>query len=899
MFTHLHTHSNYSFLEGADRMEDLCRAARKRGMNALALTDTHGLYGAVRFQQIAQAMGMEPILGAEIKTQTAQAVLLAKNGTGYTNLCRALSARHLEEDFSLEGSLNKSREGLIVLSRSLPLLEALGKEGGTEDLYLELTAEVSRRDFLKLTHNSGIRPVATQDVHFVHPDGFGRHRLLRAIALNTTLSRIPKEELADPKAWLKSPEEMAALFPNCPEALENTSQIAEACRFRLNLNTLIFPDLEVSSKGKSFDTLRQLAYQGAQKRCGALSDRVRSRLEYELKIICDMGFSDYFLVVHDIVGQSIRTCGRGSAAASLVAYALGITHVDPIRHDLFFERFLNMGRKDPPDIDVDFAWDERDQILAYVFKKYGNSRSAMVSNHVCFKTRSALREIAKVYGLPDDEISSVTQKRSRMWFQADSSEGPRHPMFHKADFPDPWPEIIRLAQELQGFPRNLSVHCGGVVVVPDGLDHYVPRQMSAKGVQIIQWEKDQAEEAGLVKIDLLGNRSLAVIREALKAIDENYGVKIAYDTWNPIDDPDTQELIKKGDTMGVFYVESPAMRQLQKKAQMGDFDHLVIHSSIIRPAANEFIRQYLIRLKGEPYQPLHPLLADILKDTYGIMVYQEDVSKTAIALAGFSPAEADELRKILSKKHNEKRLADIEAQFVQGAQKNQIPKETIDAIWRMILSFQGYSFCKPHSASYAMVSYKSAYLRAHFPAEFMAAVISNQGGYYSTFAYISEARRMGLEVLLPDINESQRQYTGKNKKLRVGLMQLTGLESGLIESLLEARGKGMFCSFDDFLCRVKGDPAQVKILIKAGAFDRIEPKRTRPELIWQLVFWNAAKKNGKTKALSLFDTHPGPAPQRAPDYDLETILRQEQEVLGFLISWHPLDLYRDQLRKCS
>src|SRR5437867_4794217 len=347
----------------------------------------------------------------------------------------------------------------------------------------------------------------------------------------------------------------------------------------------------------------------------------------------------------------------------------------------------------------------------------------------------------------------------------------------------PWPEILEAAARLDGFPRHLSVHCGGVVIAPDGVERHVPVERAAKGVRVIQWEKDQAEEAGLVKIDLLGNRSLSVIRDACAAVRAAGGPDLPYGAFDPIDDPRTQELMRDGDTMGVFYVESPAMRQLQQKTRRGDFEHLVIHSSMIRPAANDYIREYVRRLRGGSHTSLHPILDEVLVETHGIMCYQEDVAKVAMRMAGFSTVEADGLRKVLSRKWPGKRLEDYRRQFFEGARSRGVGAEVARRVWDMILSFSGYSFCKPHSASYALVSFQSCFLKAHYPAEFIAAVISNQGGYYSTFAYVSEARRMGLRVLLPDVNESEKEYAGVTRApqapggrggVRVGLRRVRG-----------------------------------------------------------------------------------------------------------------------------
>jgi error-prone DNA polymerase len=460
-----------------------------------------------------------------------------------------------------------------------------------------------------------------------------------------------------------------------------------------------------------------------------------------------------------------------------------------------------------------------------------------------------------------------------------------------------------------------------VVIDPERIRDRVPVMTAAKGVPIIQWEKDQAEDAGLVKIDLLGNRSLAVIRDALRAVAASTGRVIDYDTWSPLDDPDTQALLARGETLGVFYVESPAMRQLQRKAGTGDFEHLVIHSSMIRPAANRYIREYLRRLKGGAYEPLHPALAESLAETHGIMCYQEDVTKAAMELAGFDAVDGDGLRKALSQKRPVKPLKAYRARFYEGARARGVEPKVIDEIWEMILSFAGYSFCKPHSASYALVSFKSAYLRAHYPAEFLAAVISNQGGYYATFAYVSEAKRMGLRVLPPDVNASARAWTGRGRTIRTGLMQLRGLRAEALEALLAERERGgPYRSLADLLARTGIDAGDARILVKAGCLDSIAAGRTRPGLLWELLLaergaagrgrGGIGRGRARTGPGSALEAGRGPrgeaapdlfprverAVPRVPDYDEDTLLRHEVESLGFLLSRHPLALYERALR---
>ena len=898
MFVHLHVHSNHSFCRGANRIEELVDAALARGMTTMALTDTNGVYGLVWFLQYAAERGLRPIAGAEVQAEDGRAVLLSSDRAGYATMGRIISRRHLDPGFSLKEELLREREHLVVLSDTLPLLEALAAQNGTSQLYVELNDPLTETGLVGFSRRSGIPPVATNDVHFVDPSDFPMHRLLRAIALNTCLSRIPAGELAGEDRWFKPEEQMARRYPHLPEALENSGRIAEGCSADTGIGAPVFPSFETPDGSDAYDYLREQCYRGAERRYGELSDSVVKRLEHELAIIRDKGFASYFLVVQDIVRQSARTCGRGSAAASLVAYCLGITHVEPITHNLFFERFLNEGRSDPPDIDIDFPWDERDAVLDYVFQKYGADRTAMIANHVGFRARAAVREVAKVYGLPEAEIKAVTQRMGYYWSIRHLPEFVAHdPVYKDMDLKEPWLEIVRLAVKLDGYPRNMSVHCGGVVIVPDRVDCHVPVEPAPKGVRIIQWEKDQAEDAGLVKIDLLGNRSLAVIRDALAAIHENYGVTIDYETWDPTTDSMTQDLIRRGDTVGVFYVESPAMRQLQQKCGRGDFDHLVIHSSIIRPAANKYIREYVRRLRGGAYEPLHPIMGEVLKETHGIMVYQEDVSRIAMAMAGFSAVDADLLRKILSKKRAGRRLEDYKEMFYRGAAGRGVSRAVADEVWEMIMSFAGYSFCKPHSASYALVSYKSCYLRAHYPAEFIAAVLTNQGGYYSPFAYVSEARRMGLKVLLPDVNGSRKEYYGKDRLVRVGLMQVKGLREAGLEALLEARKVRPFTSLEDFLCRVDIDPSDTRLLIRAGAMDSIARGATRPAMIWKTLAWHAARAGRNAAERSLFpELEPVPAPS-VPEYSERTILEHELETLDFLISRHPLMLYREPLSR--
>jgi error-prone DNA polymerase len=896
-FVHLHVHSEYSAMRGVSSLETLCRSARRSGFSAIALTDTNGLYGAVRFVGAAREHGLRSILGAELTAHDRRALLLVKTPEGYASLCRLLSERHTEPSFDFLAAVSRFRSGLIVATDDESALRTWAAQG-RDDVYVELTPGPLMHHTLQLSRRLGLPPVATNRVYCSRPEEFATHRLLRAIALNTTLSRLPNEECVSPAQWLVPAARMALDFPHAQDALENTVRIAEACHTDWRFGDTIFPAFRRLNDEEAFVLLKEKTYDGALGRYGSLSREIRERIEKELTVIREKRFAHYFLVVDEIVRQAPRTCGRGSVAASIVSYCLQITHVDPLKHHLFFERFLNPGRKDPPDIDIDFPWDERDPILTWVFQQYGERQAAMVANQNSLGFRAAIRETAKVYGIPAAEITSVaariTRQKDLLYFaEAPTNEQWVHRLCRALILNAPWPEILAHALRAQNHFRHLSMHCGGVVIVPDDIRRYVPVEFTVKRLPVIQWEKDQTEEAGLVKIDLLGNRSLAVIRDALAAVARHTGRVIDYATWDPLDDKATQDLIRCGDTIGCFYIESPATRLLLRKLWNGMppdrrtsadvFEYLVMVSSLVRPAAITFVNDFIRRAHGYPHTPLHPLLESILEETHGIMVYQEDVTKVAMALADFSLDDADQLRKVISKKHKHRQLHDYHQEFCRGAASHGASPATIEKIWTMIMSFAGYSFCKPHSASYAQVSFKSAYLRAHYPAEFMAAVLSNEGGFYSTFAYLSEARRMGLAILPPDVNASDWAYTGEGDRLRIGLMQVKTIPKALAMTIMAERTQGgPYVSFQDFLRRVHLEPAHARALIRAGCCDTLSGELTRPALLWRLYAGCDA------------DFGPFPIPDEYPAAQKQA---HEIESFGFLVSRHPLTRYRKPIER--
>ncbi|HDI78674.1 MAG TPA: DNA polymerase III subunit alpha [Desulfobacteraceae bacterium] len=900
-FIHLHIHSHFSEGWGTSTLDELLERAKRCKIDKFALTDTNNLCGMVEFIKGAEEKRIEPIIGSEIVHEKRRALLLVKNQKGYENLCKIISDRNCNQDFDIVSSIEAHREGLVVISDDFSLLRQL-KRHSLDDLYVELSPGYRMASCYAFSRESKIPPVATNRVYMAKKEDYYIHRILRAIYLKSALSMLSSSDTCKPHNYLIHPSKMVELFSYAPSAIKNTEKIAKICSFIPDMDKIIFPSFRGMSDENAFKLLYRLTLEGCKKRYGKITPKIKERIEYEMRIIRERRFASYFLVVWDTVRRFGISCGRGSAAASIVSYALEITHVDPIRHNLFFDRFLNTGRVDPPDIDVDFPWDQREEIIESVFTRYGSIRVALVANHNTFGARAAIREVARVFGLPEEEINRVTSRVGWDCHIKELGEGILHRPEMRGIKLDPiWKKIIKVASKIEDHFYHLSTHCGGVVIVPDEIKRYCPVQVSRKGFPVLQWEKDSVEDAGLVKIDILGNRSLAVIRDAIDMINRNYGNSLNYTSLNPLDDPETLKIFYDARTMGVFYFESPATRQVLTKVASGfsferyqkmDHFHLnVIITSIIRPASNRSIREWVLRLHGKPWDVPHPLLKPILQETLGVMVFQEQLSQAAMNLAGFDSFEADTLRKVVSKKHRHKKLRDFYERFLKGAKERGVPLKIIDEVWEMIMGFDGYSFCKPHSASYTLVAYKSAYLKAHFPAEFMAAVISNQGGYYSTYAYISEAKRMGLRVLPPCINQGQIRYTGKGDTVRVGFMQLSGLSKETQELILYDRDKrGPYKSFIEFLGRLgpKIPFHDIIILIRAGCFDGIEKDIPRSELIWKALKYYSKRRH----ALNFRGIKPG----KIVPSGLKKELRDEIEIFGFPISCHPLDLFCPYLK---
>ena len=788
-FIHLHCHSNFSLLNGTASIDDLIDQAVRHRMPALALTDCNTVSGTVEFHERAQLRGLKPVIGAEITMQDGSVVvLLVKNAQGYRNLCTLLSTVNLRDGhgrfFCRNSDLFHHKKGLILLSGGRRgRISQLAKERKTDeaarlcrlyrevlgaDFYIEMTqydnedALLNRR-LADLSHITGVPLTATNDVFLTAPSDQRIRTVLRAIANLTTVNQLT--EYISERQYLMPAGEMAKLFKRYPEAIKNTNVIADKCRFNYSFGRPVFPKLDLPEGETSYSLLWKTASEGLKTRYRPLNSDAVRRLQYELDVIHSKGFSEYFLIARDIVdfcrSKGIPCVGRGSAGDSLVSYVLGITQADPIRYNLYFERFLNPERSEPPDIDIDICWKRRGDVLNYLYNKYGHDKTAMICTFNTFQLRSALGDVGKAFGLPEDEVRRLTKSLPhRPVNYLDNAvknipECRNHPVASKI-----YKEVVEISRRIAGFPRHLSVHPGGVIIAPDGITRYTALEESGKGLVISQHDMHAIEKLGLVKMDILGVRGLSVIADCIRDVtgsstagctqrSKPSGETTGLARLNEISENDagTMRMITKGDTVGCFQLESPAVRGLLKKMLIQTVKDIIDAIAVIRPGPAEggmkdaFIRR---RAGVEKVTYVHPLLEPILKETYGVVVYQEQVLRIASVVAGFSYGEADLLRRAMTKSRNAATMKPVREKFMHGAHQNGISEKSARAIWQFLESFVGYGFNKAHSATYGILAYQSAYLKCHHPVQFMTAVVNNGGGFYSLCAYLEEARRMGI-----------------------------------------------------------------------------------------------------------------------------------------------------------
>ncbi|GIO88469.1 DNA-directed DNA polymerase [Paenibacillus faecis] len=980
-FVHLHVHSEYSLLDGAARLEDLVAKAAAFGMKALALTDHGVMYGAVPFYKLCRSHGIKPIIGCEMyftagsrkergsrKDQPIHhLILLAKNEVGYRNLMRLCSIGHLEGfhykpriDWEV---LERHKEGLVCLSACLGgevphhLLHGRLEEAKRaalryrdafgEDFYLELQDHGMPEQkkvnplLVELARETGIGLVATNDVHYLGEEDAEVQDVLICIGTGKTVEDEDRFKIGTSQLYMKSGPQMAALFPHISEALDNTAKIADKCELELTFGRHILPEFRPVPEGMTSATyLASLCERGLEERYGdqemwrdeAERAKLRERLHYELEVIGSMGFSDYFLIVWDFIAYAHRHGiavgpGRGSSAGSLVAYVLRITNVDPIKYRLLFERFLNPERVTMPDIDIDFSDERRDEVIAYVADKYGAEHVAQIITFGTMAARAAVRDVGRALNVPFGEVDKVAKLipgNLGMTIERAMKESPDLKQLY-----DTQPRVRKLldtARKVEGMPRHASTHAAGVVISRDPLTDAVPLQAGGEGTALTQYSMENLESVGLLKMDFLGLRTLSIIERCMRWIGEQTG-----DTPDfrlvPDDDPLTYEMLGNGETTGVFQLESAGMRRVLRELKPTVFEDIISVLALYRPGPMEFIPKFISGKHGQtavgyPHGDLEP----ILKDTYGIIVYQEQIMQIASRMAGFSLGEADLLRRAVSKKKREV-LDEQRGHFVAGSKAQGYREEEANAVYDMIVRFADYGFPRAHAAAYGVLAFQTAYLKAHYPVHFMAAMLTAvMGSHRKVAEYIVECRRMGITVLPPDVNESGILFTpqagapGESADLdadggdggaasslgiiRFGLAAIKNVGTQAMESILQERKERPFDSLLDFCRRVDlrvCNKRVIESLIQGGAFDALPGHRAQllamlDETVEAALKW---RKEREDLQIQLFDF------ELTPNWDIEypeipkfTATQQlelERELLGLYLSGHPLDDYEDVL----
>lgn len=956
-FVHLHTHSYYSFLEGLIDPVALASRAEEWQMPAIVLSDHAGLTGAIPFYQACLEKGVKPILGLEVDCGTPPElaasllgpggarppgvlVLLALNLGGWRSLCR-LSSQALGgiSNWLPFETLASESNNLICLTGGLAsLLDHLvhdGQNGMAEAwldalnscfpgrLYVELQKGSQIGDHFwalqlaSLAKKLNLPVVASGNSYYERPSESHLQHLVTAIRLNTAIRDLNKDVFAPPGAYLATPDEMALRFSQFPQAIEATSEIAERCNVELPLGVPHYPEIDLPSSQTSGELLRQKSYTGAMQHYGKLTMAIQQRLDHELEVIRQCGYSSLFLIMGEIIDfarrEGIPFSSRGSAASSLVAYSLGITIPDPVRLNLYFERFLNPARATPPDIDTDLCSRRRDEVIQFVYQRFGRQRVGMVGTINRFRRRSALREVSKAFGLSSQQVNElVRQLPYRGWRPSHGGSENQSPYSSLLEryTQDPYPEIFKYAAKLIGTPRHLSVHAGGIVIAPGELTDFVPTMLATKGVVVTQFDLEAIEALGLIKIDLLGIRGLSVLGDVTKALAEGnpdwIDIKVFRENKPPsaseileslpLDDEATAETVREARTIGCFQIESPGMRATLKEIQAQSVDDIMAALALYRPGplTGGLKEAFVRRHRGEEaISQLHPALAPLLSNTYGVILYQEQVLRIAHDLAGLGLADADLLRRAMSHFDPGEQMLTLKEKFIQGALAHSgVPPDIGARVWDLMAAFAGYGFPKAHAASYALVAWRAAWCKTHAPAVFMAAVLANWGGYYSQQVYLSEARRMGLDVRPPDVNHASREFSPRfiegSPVLFMGLDQVRDLTRRSQTRILREQP---FVDLDDFLTRVDPRPAEAENLAKAGALNEFG---NIPRMLRRI--YAGGWRGGQLPLFSL-TTEDNEAQEE--EWDLVQRIQAQELVLGVSVDGHPLDLYTSQAQEAG
>lgn len=956
-FTHLHVHTEYSLLDGSSKIKELVHRAKELGMDSLAITDHGVMYGAIEFYKAALAEGINPILGCEVyvapgsrfdreaakgaedDSRYHHLVLLAENDEGYQNLVKIVSKGFTEGfyykprvDYEVLRTYSK---GVIALSACLAgvvpyflrrgLYEEAKKEAlilqdifGKGNFFLELQdhgipeQQTVNTGLLRMSKDLSIDLVATNDVHYIYDTDAEAHDILLCIQTGKKVADEDRMRYEGGQYYLKSAEEMAELFPYAREAIENTHKIAERCHVEIEFNHYKLPHFEVPEGFTSEGYLRHLCQEGLVHRYGEEAGKYQKRLDYELDTIVTMGFVDYFLIVWDFIkyakdhGIPVGP-GRGSAAGSLVAYSLNITDlIDPIRYNLIFERFLSPGRVTMPDIDVDFCYERRPEVIDYVTKKYGADHVVQIVTFGTMSARMVIRDVGRVLDYPYAYVDSVAKAipmELGITIAKALTMNPELKRLYESD--DQAKKLIDMSMRLEGLPRHTSIHAAGIVIAPQPVDDFVPLSRAADGNITTQYTMVTLEELGLLKMDFLGLRTLTVIQNAIGGRFDVHDIDY--------DDPEVFDMIGKGQTEGVFQLESAGMRNFMKELKPRNLEEIIAGISLYRPGPMDFIPHYI---KGKNNQDSIrydcPELEPILSPTYGCIVYQEQVMQIVRELAGYNNAQSDDIRRTMSKKKIEKMAKEKndfiygnEERGIDGCIKRGISEEVAKKIYDDMTDFAKYAFNKSHAAAYAVVSYQTAYLKCHYPVEFMAALMTSFMEHTGKITeYIMTCRQMGIEILPPDINEGDYRFTPYEGNIRYGLAAIKGVGRPVIDEIVEERkAGGPYVNLKDFCTRLSGrsvNKRTVESFIKAGALDCLPGTRKQKMLVYADVIDDVSrqKKTTMTGQMSLFD-FAEPEQQKELDivmpevgeYDKEEILAFEKEVLGVYISGHPLEQY--------
>jgi len=956
MFTHLHVHTEYSLLDGMCRIRQLVERAKELGMDSLAITDHGVMYGVIQFYLAAREVGIKPIIGCEVyiapgshlshnvnDKNNYHLTLLAKNETGYRNLIQLVIKAHLEGFYYKprvdKELLQKYHQGLIALSGcasgEVPRLTLEGRFDEAKqaalwykqtfgDFYLEIQRhpmpelEQINQGLISMGDELDIPLVATNDVHYINREDASTHDLLLCIGTNSSIYDEKRMKMPGDFFYLKNQQEMAELFKDIPQALENTERIAEMCHLELEFGRLYLPEIELP-QGKTADQfLADLCYEGLSRYYPQPSPEIRERLDYELEVIRQTQFANYFLVVWDIISfaqkHNILFGVRGSAAASLALHCLGITAIDPIEHNLVFERFLNLERQEMPDIDLDFEDDRRDEVISYVSQKYGQDHVAQIITFGTLGARAALRDVGRALGMPYSEVDRVAKLvpfAPNMTLNRAMDENSQLRNIYSED--TAIHRLIDSAMEVEGIARHASTHAAGVVISKEPLIKYVPLQRASKGngqgLVMTQFTMEDIARIGLLKMDLLGLANLTVLGRAREIIHQTRGIDI-----DPhhilMDDAKTFDLLSSGETAGVFQLEGAGMRHYIKELKPTIFSDIAAMVALYRPGPMEHIPTFIKAKHGvEPIRYPHPVLADILEETYGVIVYQEQVLFIVQAFAGYSLGQADIFRKAMGKKHPEV-MKKEKRNFIAGAKKKGFSAQVAGEVFALIEPFAGYAFNKAHSVSYALIAYQTAYLKANYPAEYFTAfLITHAGQLEKVASAVAECRRLGIKVLPPDINHSQATFSiekdGEDNApaIRFGLTAIKNVGLGAIEPIISERNKeGSFKSIEDFCrrCDLRGVNRRVmESLIKVGALDCLGSRGTLLHNTNRILSLaqreQRLRETGQSTMFNLWgETTPIPLPELelAPvDISIKEKLAWERQLMGIYISEHPFSSF--------